>query len=159
MARLDQMSTVKQVAQLAAVVGRSFSLELLAAVSSLPIEALRDALERLVAAEVLYRVGRPGQDTYEFKHALLQDVAYQSLLKPARQRHHLRVARALEERFPATAQAHPELLAQHSRPADTPRSARPTSRPSRSCATAWRCWRRCPTRRSGCGRSTGCVWR
>ncbi|MBV9564140.1 MAG: hypothetical protein JOY90_27400 [Bradyrhizobium sp.] len=107
------MSTVKQVAQLAAVIGRVFTLELLAAVASHSARELGEALEKLVAAEVLYRADRPPQVVYEFKHALLQDVAYQSLLKSSRQQYHLRLARVLEERFPTIVQVQPELVAHH----------------------------------------------
>ena len=115
MARLDQMSTVKQVAQLAAVVGRGFTLALLEAVSDLAPAALREAVDRLVEAEVFYPLARDAaqQEAYAFKHALLQEVAYQSLLRSARQRHHARVARALEERLPAISEAQPELVAHH----------------------------------------------
>ena len=174
MARLDQMSTVKQVAQLAAVVGRGFTLALLEAVSDLAPAALREAVDRLVEAEVFYPLARDAaqQEAYAFKHALLQEVAYQSLLRSARQRHHARVARALEERLPAISEAQPELVAHHFTEAGdapaairnwlaaagTPRSAPPISKPSRSCATASRCWTRCPTRRSGRARSTRCGW-
>jgi class 3 adenylate cyclase/tetratricopeptide (TPR) repeat protein len=113
MARLDQMSTTKQVAQMASVIGRTFDLDLLAAMTSMPAQELRGALDRLVAAEVLFHADLPRVVRYEFKHALLQDVAYQSLVKSARQRYHLRLARVLEEQFPAEAKSRPELLAHH----------------------------------------------
>ena len=123
MARLDQMSTIKQVAQMASVIGRTFGLDLLAAMTSMPAHELRGALDRLISAEVLYRADQPPVVLYEFKHALLQDVAYQSLLKSARQRYHLRLARVLEEQFPAEAQSRPELLAHHFAAAGQPNSA------------------------------------
>jgi class 3 adenylate cyclase len=123
MARLDQMSTTKQVAQIASVIGRTFTLDLLAAMTPTPAHELRGALERLVSAEVLYRADQPPVVRYEFKHALLQDVAYQSLLKSARQRYHLRLARVLEEQFPTAAQLQPELLAHHFAEAGDPVAA------------------------------------
>jgi hypothetical protein len=123
MARLDQMSTTKQVAQMASVIGRTFTLDFLGAMTAAPAHELRDALERLVSAEVLYRVDQPPVVLYEFKHALLQDVAYQSLLKPARQRYHLRLAQVLEEQFPTTTQLQPELLAHHFAEANQPLAA------------------------------------
>ena len=123
MARLDQMSTTKQVAQIASVIGRTFALDLLAAMTSLPAHELRGALERLVSAEVLFHADLPQVVRYAFKHALLQDVAYQSLLKSVRQRYHLRLARILEEQFPAEAQSQPELLAHHFAEAGQPNAA------------------------------------
>ena len=107
------MSTTKQVAQMASVIGRTFDFDLLAAMTSMPAHELRGALDRLVAAEVLFHADLPQVVRYEFKHALLQDVAYQSLVKSARQRYHLRLARVLEEQFPAEAQSRPELAAHH----------------------------------------------
>ena len=113
MARLDHLAPVKEVAQLAATLGRTFSLELLAAVSALEEEALDDALCQLLDAGLIYRHGLPPDVTYEFKHALVQDVAYQSLLKVRRLQFHQRIAEALERRFPETVETQPELLAQH----------------------------------------------
>ncbi len=113
MARLDRLASVKEVAQLAATLGRRFSHELLAAVSPLKGEELDDALSQLLSAGLIYRHGLPPDVTYEFKHALVQDVAYQSLLKGNRLQFHQRILQALEERFPETAEAEPELLAHH----------------------------------------------
>ena len=113
MARLDRLAQVKEVAQLAATLGRTFSLELLAAVSPLEGEALDDALSQLLDAGLIYRHNLPPDVTYEFKHALVQDVAYQSLLKGTRRQFHQRIAEALEQRFPETVETQPELLAQH----------------------------------------------
>jgi class 3 adenylate cyclase len=113
MARLDRMSTVKQLAQLAATMGRSFAREQLAAVSVLRPAPLDDALAQLVAAEVIYREDRPPKILYHFKHALLRDVAYHSLLKATRQQYHGRIARALEQNFPDIIEMQPELLAYH----------------------------------------------
>jgi class 3 adenylate cyclase/predicted ATPase len=113
MARLDRLSTVKGVAQLGATLGRQFSYALLRAVSPLDESALQRALGQLVQAELLYQRGVPPQATYLFKHALIQDAAYQSLLKSTRQQYHQRVAQVLAEHFPETAETQPELLAHH----------------------------------------------
>src|SRR5919201_5051095 len=113
MARLDRLATVKAVAQLGAVLGRTFSYELLQAVTPLDETVLQDALARLVDAELLYQRGVPPQATYLFKHALIQDAAYQSLLKSTRQQYHQRIAQVLAEQFPETVETQPELLAQH----------------------------------------------
>ena len=113
MARLDRLAAVKGLAQLGATIGREFSYPLLQAVSPWRDDTLREGLEQLVAAEFLYEQGHPPQATYRFKHALIQEVAYQSLLKSTRQQHHQRIAAVLESRFPDTAEKQPELLAHH----------------------------------------------
>jgi predicted ATPase len=113
MARLDRLATVKEVAQLGATLGREFSYELLRAVSPLDEVTIQQALARLVEAELLYQRGVPPRATYIFKHALIQEAAYQSLLKSTRQRHHQQVARVLEERFLETTETQPEVLAHH----------------------------------------------
>jgi len=113
MARLDRLAVVKDMAQLAAVLGREFTYELLLAVALLDETTLQQALARLVAAELLYQRGLPPRATYIFKHALIQDAAYQSLLKSTRQQHHQRVAQVLEAQFPETVETQPELLAHH----------------------------------------------
>jgi predicted ATPase len=113
MARLDQLVTAKAVAQYAAVMGRQFSYDLLQAVSQFDEATLQRELGRLVEAEIVYQRGMPPQSTYMFKHALIQDAAYTSLLKSTRQQYHQRIAQGLEARFPATAETQPELLAQH----------------------------------------------
>jgi predicted ATPase/class 3 adenylate cyclase len=113
MARLDRLATVKAVAQLGAVLGRTFSYEVLQAVTPLDEASLQQALARLVDAELLYQRGVPPQATYWFKHALIQDAAYQSLLRSTRQQYHQRIAQVLEARFPAAVQTQPELVAQH----------------------------------------------
>lgn len=100
-------------AQLAAVIGREFSHELLAAVTSLGADGLRDALDRLVGAELVFRHGEPPAAGYSFKHALVRDAAYQSLLKSRRRQLHARVAGVLESRFPDAAESQLELLAHH----------------------------------------------
>jgi predicted ATPase len=113
MARLDRLITAKGVAQLAAINGRHFPYELLHAVSYLDDTTLQRELEQLVEAELLYQRGLPPQATYMFKHALIQEVAYQSLLKRTRQQYHQRLAEVLLERFPDTAETPPELVAHH----------------------------------------------
>src|SRR4030095_10155911 len=110
MARLDRLATVKSLAQLGATLGREFSYALLHAVSPWDEETLQRGLHQLVEAELLYQRGLPPQVTYLFKHALIQDTAYQSLLKSTRQQYHQCIAQVVEERFPET---QPELLAHH----------------------------------------------
>jgi predicted ATPase len=113
MARLDRLATVKEVAQLGATIGRTFTYELLQAVSSLDDTTLQQGLRQLVEAELVYQRGMPPQATYMFKHALIQDTAYQSLLRSIRQQVHQRIAQALEARFPTLVETQPELGAQH----------------------------------------------
>jgi TOMM system kinase/cyclase fusion protein len=113
MARLDRLVTAKGIAQLAAVIGRQFSYELFQAVSQLDEVTLQRELGRLVEAEIVYQRGLPPQSTYMFKHALIRDSAYESLLKSTRQHSHQRIAQVLEAQFPETAAAAPELLAHH----------------------------------------------
>ena len=113
MARLDRLAPVKEVAQLAAMLGRVFSRDLLGAVSPLDRDALEAALTRLVEAGLIYRHGFGADESYEFKHALVQDTAYQSLLKSTRRRYHQRIAEVLEQRWPETAETEPEILAHH----------------------------------------------
>src|SRR5262249_7444811 len=113
MARLDRLMTGKVIAQLGATIGRQFSYALLQAVAQLNERTLQEELHRLVEAELLYQRGMPPQSTYVFKHALIQDAAYQSLLKSTRQHYHQRIAQGLEEQFPETAEAQPELIAYH----------------------------------------------
>jgi predicted ATPase/class 3 adenylate cyclase len=113
MARLDRLATVKAVAQLGAVLGRTFPYELLQAVAPLDEAVLQQALSQLIDAELLYQRGVPPQAIYLFKHALLQETAYQSLLKSTRQQYHQRIAQVLETRFPASVETQPELVAHH----------------------------------------------
>jgi predicted ATPase len=113
MARLDRLGATKEIAQLGATIGREFSYELLHAVSPLDAETLQHGLKQLVEAELLYLRGLPPQAVYLFKHALVQDAAYQSLLKSRRQQLHQQVARIWEERFPDLQETQPELLAHH----------------------------------------------
>jgi predicted ATPase len=113
LARLDRLATVKEVAQVGAVLGREFAYKLLAAVSLPRDEALQEALDQLVHAGLLFRRGTPPEASYRFKHALVQDAAYASLLKRTRQQLHQHIAQVLEARFPETAEFQPELLAHH----------------------------------------------
>jgi class 3 adenylate cyclase len=111
MARLDRLVTVKALTQLGATLGREFSYALLRAVAPWDEGLLRQGLHQLVAAELLYQRGVPPQATYTFKHALIQDVAYQSLLRSTRQQYHQRIAQVLEWRFPELCETQPELVA------------------------------------------------
>ena len=113
MARLDRLAAVKALAQLGATLGREFPYALLQAVSPWDEATLRRGLHQLVEAEFLYQQGLPPQATYRFKHALIQDTAYQSLLRSTRQQYHQRIAQALEAQFPETVATQPELVAHH----------------------------------------------
>lgn len=123
MARLDRLAAEKQVAQLAACIGRAFSYELLREVSPFPEDTLQTALARLIDAELVYARGLPPRATYLFKHTLIQEAAYQSLLLRTRRRYHRQIAQAIEKRLPETAAVQPELLAQHYSEAGCPREA------------------------------------
>jgi len=114
MARLDRLATVKALAQLGATLGREFAYELLQAVSLWDEATLQRGLQQLVEAEFLYQQGLPPQATYVFKHALIQEAAYQSLLRSTRQQYHQRIAQVVETRFPETVETQPEMLAYHS---------------------------------------------
>jgi class 3 adenylate cyclase/predicted ATPase len=113
MARLDRLGSAKEVAQIGAAIGRQFSHAVLAAVVEIPETELQSALDRLVAAGLLFRQGVPPHATYLFKHALVQDAAYGTLLREPRRALHARIAEALESRFPEVAESQPELLARH----------------------------------------------
>jgi predicted ATPase len=113
LARLDRLAPVKEIAQIGAVIGREFPHGLLAAVSPLPEPDLASALDQLVSSELVFRRGAPPEATYSFKHALVQDAAYQSLLKSKRQQLHARIAEVLEARFPEISESEPEVLARH----------------------------------------------
>ncbi|HTQ79798.1 MAG TPA: AAA family ATPase, partial [Thermoanaerobaculia bacterium] len=113
LARLDRLGEAKPVAQLAAVLGRTFSLELLEALSWIKGAALSNTLGRLVQAEILYRRGPAQAARYIFKHALIQDAAYLSLLASDRRELHRRLAGLLQQEFPAVAAAEPEWMAHH----------------------------------------------
>ncbi len=128
-ARLDRLGSARRIAQIGAAIGRDFSYGLLEAVAGSPMPDLDAALARLATAELLYARGFPPEATYVFKHALIRDAAYGSLLKRRRRELHLAIARALTERFPETAEAMPELLAHHYTEAS-------------ELETAWRAWQR-----------------
>jgi len=113
LARLDRLAPVREVAQIAAVLGRQFSHELISAVASMPQRQLDDALEQLVSSELIFRRGRPPDAEYTFKHALVQDAAYQTVLRTKLQQYHLKIAYVLEEQFPEIADAQPHILAHH----------------------------------------------
>ncbi len=113
MARLDRLATVKEVALLAAPLGREFDYELLRAISRLDEPTLRQSLARLVEAELLYQRGVPPHASYMFKHALIQETAYRSLLRSNRQQYHLRIAQVLVEQFLEVTELEPELVAYH----------------------------------------------
>src|SRR5215468_2732687 len=113
MARLDRLGAAKELAQIGAVIGREFSHALLAVVVRKPEEELRSALDGLIRAGLLFRQGVTPNATYLFKHALIQDAAYGTLLRSSRKQLHGRIASILEEEFPEMAEVRPELLAKH----------------------------------------------
>jgi len=113
LARLDRLAPAREVAQVAAAIGREFSHELLAMTMALPESELLAALDDLIGSGLVFRRGTPPQATYSFKHALVQDAAYATLVRAKRQRMHARIAAAIEQHFPETAHAQPELLAHH----------------------------------------------
>jgi class 3 adenylate cyclase/DNA-binding winged helix-turn-helix (wHTH) protein/predicted ATPase len=123
LARLDHLAAAKGLAQLGATLGRDFAYALLRAVSPWDDETLQQGLQQLVAAELLYQRGLPPQATYLFKHTLIQDAAYQSLLHSTRRQYHQQIAQVLEAQFPDTAATQPELLAHHYTAADCPEPA------------------------------------
>ena len=112
-ARLDRLGSAREVAQLGAVIGRDFSYTLLRAVAEVAEVPLQAALERLAEADILLVQGVPPDADYRFKHALIQDAAYQNLLKSRRQVLHRRIAEALRDHFAQSGAAEPELLAHH----------------------------------------------
>ena len=114
MARLDRLGSAKEVAQTGAAIGREFSHALLAAVARKSEVELGSALDRLIAAGLLFRQGSPPHATYLFKHALVQDAAYGTLLREPRRALHARIAETLESQFAEIAENQPELLARHS---------------------------------------------
>ena len=113
MARLDRLGPAKEIAQIGAAIGREFPYDLLRAVARIDDTALRDALDRLEAAELASSRGKPPKAVYTFKHALVQDAAYGTLLRSRRQHLHGEIASALEEAFPEIVEMQPEILARH----------------------------------------------
>jgi class 3 adenylate cyclase/tetratricopeptide (TPR) repeat protein len=112
-ARLDRLGSSREIAQLAAVLGLDFNYALLREATNMGDAELADALERLVAADLLHVEGEPPDADFRFRHALIRDAAYESLLKSRRQALHRRVAEALSERFPVRAESEPEIVAHH----------------------------------------------
>lgn len=112
-ARLDRLAPVKEVAQVAAVIGREFSFEILIAAADRPAPEVQEALDRLVGSELIFRRTMTPEATYTFKHALVQETAYRSLLRGRRQSLHCRIAKFLEHQSPRIAELQPELLAYH----------------------------------------------
>jgi class 3 adenylate cyclase/tetratricopeptide (TPR) repeat protein len=113
MARLDRLGPAKEIIQIGAVIGSEFSYELLQAVHPIAEVSLQQALSRLADAELLYVRGIAPDATYQFKHALIRDTAYEALLKSRRKELHLIVARTIDEKFPVLKETHPEVLARH----------------------------------------------
>ena len=114
MARLDRLGPAKEIAQIGAAIGREFSHSLLAAVMHEPEVELNSALDRLIGAGLLFRQGAPPHATYLFKHALVQEAAYSTLLRSRRQQLHARITATMEGQFPEIVEAQPEVLARHS---------------------------------------------
>ncbi|MGH6788208.1 MAG: adenylate/guanylate cyclase domain-containing protein [Pseudolabrys sp.] len=125
MARLDRLSSVRDVAQIGAVIGREFSYELLGAVAGIPKSQLDEALEQLVQSELIFRRGTIPQAVYSFKHALVRDAAYAGLLKSRRAQLHAALAKAFETKFPEILEVQPETVAHHLTEAGLPESAVP----------------------------------
>ena len=113
LARLDRLAPTREVAQIGAVLGRSFSYELIRAVSGMPQQKLDEALEQLDSAQLIFRRGTPPHSEYTFKHALVQDAAYSTLLRSRRQQIHGLIVSTLEAQFPEVVSSQPQLLAHH----------------------------------------------
>lgn len=113
MARLDRLTQVKELAQMGAAIGREFSYELVLELSGMTDKELQDALHQLTEAELVFRRGTPPKATYLFKHALVQDTAYSSLLKSRRQKLHADIAKILADKFTEEVESQPEMLARH----------------------------------------------
>jgi class 3 adenylate cyclase len=125
MARLDRMNTAKEVAQLGAVLGREFAYEVLRAVAPLDEATLQAGLAQLVEAELLYQRGRPPRANYMFKHALIQDAAYASLLRHTRQQRHQQIAQPLVAHISEIIETHPDFIAYHHTEAPSAEQANP----------------------------------
>jgi len=123
MARLDQLAPMKTIAQMAAVIGREFPLDLLLAIASQPRTEVRAAIDRLLASGLVYRSGYLGDHNFTFKHALLQEEAYASLLHSERRKLHSKIAWALSKKFVKIAERAPELIAHHYTQAGETRTA------------------------------------
>jgi tetratricopeptide (TPR) repeat protein len=123
MARLDRAPRLREVAQVGSVLGREFAYDMISGLAGIEEQMLQSGLGQLVVDELLYQRGRPPRSRYLFKHALIQDVAYQSLLKRTRQQYHEQAAKLLEDRFPEVASTQPELVAHHYAEANCPAQA------------------------------------
>ncbi|MGK3961094.1 TOMM system kinase/cyclase fusion protein [Sorangium sp. So ce118] len=123
MARLDRLGRAKETARIAAALGREFSQEVLSAVSTLDGELVQEDLDRLMAADLIHRKRRLNNPTYQFKHVLIRDAAYESLSRRSRRQVHARIAGTLEARFPEIVAARPDLLAYHHAAAEQKRQA------------------------------------
>jgi predicted ATPase len=160
LARLDRLGPAKEVAQAGAAIGREFDRQLLARVLPLDELELADALDRLTTSELVFRRGTPPSETFSFKHALVQDTAYESLLKNRRRSLHAAIAEAIRVLYPAFEVAQPELLAHHytraalAEPAtaywekagNRAPSAPPMSRRWSIFGLGWPCWTGCRKR-------------
>jgi class 3 adenylate cyclase/tetratricopeptide (TPR) repeat protein len=113
MARLDRLGHAKEMAQVGAAIGREFPHSLISAITHKPEAELQSSLQRLIEAGLLFRQGSPPHATYLFKHALVQDAAYSTLLREPRRALHARIAETLESQFAEIAESRPELLARH----------------------------------------------
>ena len=125
MARLDRLGSAREIAQIGAVIGRGFSYPLIRAVADMEDTALQTALERLAEADILLMQGLPPESEYRFKHMLIQDAAYENLLRSRRLFLHRRVGQTIESRFAEIAESQPELIAQHYTAAAMPEQAIP----------------------------------
>ena len=113
MARLDRLAPVKEIGQIGAAIGREFSYSLMRELVGRDETALKHALAKLEQAELVFRRGEPPEAIYSFKHALVRDAAYESLLKSRRQQLHGQIARTMEEKFPDIVVSQPEIVAHH----------------------------------------------
>lgn len=124
-ARLDRLAAVKEIAQIGATIGREFSYDILRAVSGIDEETLRQALHKLIDAELIQEVESGDGTAFAFRHALIQEAAYQSLLRSTRQRYHARIADVLVREFPDLTQSEPETVALHYASAGLPQLSAP----------------------------------
>ena len=122
-ARLDRLAPIKEVAQIGAAIGREFPYRLLAALAPMSGTSLDSALAQLTAADLIYSRGHPPDSAYVFKHALVQDAAYGSLLRSKRQQLHSNIADALRAQFPQVVETQPELMAHHLKEGGLPKQA------------------------------------
>jgi class 3 adenylate cyclase/tetratricopeptide (TPR) repeat protein len=113
LARFDRLAPTREVAQIGAAIGRQFSHEMISAVAAMPQPKINDALAQLVNSELIFRRGTPPDAEYMFKHALVQDAAYSTLLRSRRQQLHARIVTTLESQFPEIVATQPQLMARH----------------------------------------------